>query len=252
MEDMDFSHLYVEFFMEAVENKKRSDQEGRPIFDDIEKIRIRMAGDRGTELVAPANSPSAFRDPHTNRRLTYAEVHEGPYKAFKSGIEYTGEGTPISELPFITNARAKEFQALNIKTAEALAGLDGEALKRAGMGARELKNKAQAYIDNASGVAQVTEISQENAALREQMAQLQEQMAQLVNGAPQSGTLIETPVDPVTTAAASPFKDWADADIVNWITDNGGEKPSHLCKHGTLVAKADAWNEKIRREQEAA
>ncbi len=244
MEDLDFSHLHVEFFMDTKESKRESEEQGRPIFKDVEKVRIRMAGDKGTELVAPAHSGSSVRDPVTNRRLTYAELHRKPYEAFKANVEYMGEGTPLRELPFISNARAKELNALNIYSAEALAQLDGDALKRAGMGTRDLKNQAKAYLDKAASGAIISGVTQENEALRKQVEELTARMDQL------SAASTEEP--PATASETSPFKDWKGEDIANWIVDNGGEKPHHKCAHGTLVQKADELNARIAKQNEAA
>lgn len=236
--DTDFSHLAVRFYSDAKENKHKSKKEGRPIFDDVEMVEIKMAGDKGTEFHAPAHDQSAYRDPATNRRYTYAELHRGPYEAFKANEEYIGNGTPLKQLPFISTAKAAELKALNIHTAEVLAGLDGANLQKLGMGGRELKNQAAAYLDKAGSVAGVANLSAENEALKEQLDALQAQMAQM------TGVQADAPATP----SQSPFADWAPEDIVNWITDAGGEKPHHKCSKETLIAKADELNEKLRKD----
>lgn len=239
---MDFSHLHVEFFMDAVENKAQSAKEGRPIFKDVEMIRIRIAGDPKTMLVAPAHDGSSVRDPNTNQRLTYAQLHAEPYKAFKDGVEYIGSGTPLSELPFITKAKAEELKRLNVHTAEALAGLDGQNLQKLGMHARPLKEQAEAYLAKAAGSADVTKLAGENAELKEQMEVLKAQMEVLQGGKPA----------PEPDRPESPFANWADEDIINWITDNGGSKPHHKSNHDTIVAKADELNAEIQKAQSEA
>lgn len=240
---MDFSHLHVEFFMDAKENKRKSAEEGRPIFDDVEMVRIRIAGDPKSILVAPAKDASSVRDPSTNQRLTYAQLHSEPYKAFKDGVEYIGSGTPIAELPFITKAKAEELKRANVHTAEALAGLDGQNLQKLGMHARDLKEQAEAYLADAAGSADITKLAGENAALKDQMEALRAQMEVLQGGKS------EPEPEP---KADSPFNDWADEDIVNWITACGGEKPHHACSHDTIVAKADELNAEIAKQSKAA
>ena len=215
---MDFSHLHVEFFTDAVENPNASAAKGRPIFDEIEMIRIRIAGDPKSVLVAPALSASSVRDPATNQRLTYAQLHAEPYAAFKAGAEYKGSGTPIGELSFISRSKAEELKRLNIHTAEALAGLDGEKLQRLGMGARDLKDRAMAWISDAAEHADIARIHDENAALRSQMDALKAQL----DKAPAGGDT----QDPIVEHAESPFKDRAKEDIVNWIVANGGKTAS--------------------------
>jgi len=237
---MDFSHLHVEFFMDAVENRSKSAQAGRPIFDDVEMIRIRIAGDPKSVLVAPAKSASSVRDSISNQRMTYAELHAEPYQAFKQGIDYVGSGTPLAELPFITKARAEELKRVNIHTAEALAGLDGANLGKIGMGGRELKEQAQVWLDNAKGSADVTRLAGENAALKEQMDALQAQLEAMA--ADRQGDTV------VSSDTESPFQTWYKEDIVNWIVANGGKKPHHMCGHDKVVRIADDLNAELAKE----
>lgn len=247
MSDNDFKHLAVEFYTKAQENKRKSAEEGRPIYDEIEMIKIRIAGDPKTVHCAPAHDQSSARDPHTNERLTYAQLHHGPYEAFKRGKEYVGSGTPLKELSFLSESKRKELEALHIHTAEALSQLDGTNLQRLGMGGRELKNQAQAWLDKASGSADVTRLAAENAAMAERLAQLEAMMIEQAKVAPP--IVEEVPAIPT---AASPFQDW-DADTIRlWIEEQGGDKPHHKTGHAKLVEIADELNEKLAKQNEAA
>lgn len=244
----DFSHLHVEFFMDAVEDKAASAAEGRPIFKDMEMVRIRIAGDPKSVLVAPAQSASSVRDPATNRWLTYAELHRAPYRAFKEGVAYTGSGTPLAELPFVTRAKAEELKRLNVHTAEALAGLDGQNLQKIGMGARQLKDQAEAWLAKAEGAADITRMAGENAALKEQMETLQAQLDALASDADNAKPVIRNGDE----EEKSPFAAWADEDIVNWIVACGGRKPHPASKHDTIVRLADELNAELEKQSEAA
>lgn len=238
----DFKHLHVEFFMDSKYNKRKSAEQGRPVYDDIEKVRIRIAGDPKSTLIAPAKSTSAVRDPVTNERLTYAQLHHGPYEAFKRNEEYRGTGTPLSELSFVTVAKRKELEALNIFTAEALAQLDGANLQRLGMGGRELKTQAEAWLSKAMGSADVTRLSAENEALKARL----DAMEAMMNGNP-NVPQEEKAGDP----PASPFADWDDDTIRTWIVEQGGDNPHHKCSHDTLVAKADELNAALAAQKAA-
>lgn len=239
----DFSHLHVEFFADAVHNVRKSAEEGRPIYDDVEKVRIRLAGDPKSVLVAPAHSASSMRDPQTNERLTYAQLHRGPYEAFKRNEAYIGTGTPLSELTFLTASKRKELAGMNIHTAEALAGLDGANLSRLGMGGRELKTQAEAWIAKATGSAGISKLAAENEALK---ARLDAMEAMMAENAPAK----DVPADKLSDVI-SPFSDWDDDTIRAWIVEQGGENPHHKCSHDTLVAKADELNAALA-AQEAA
>lgn len=237
----DFSHLVVDFFVEPVHNVRKSAEEGRPIYDDIEMCRIRIAGDPKSVLVVPAHSGSSVRDQITNERLTYAQLHVGPYEAFKRNEAYIGSGTPLSELPFLTASKRKELQGLQINTAEALAGLDGANLNRLGMGARELKSQAEAYLAKSAGSADITRLASENADLKARLDMLEKMM-----------TKTEIPAVALDhDISSSPFYDWDGDTIRAWIVEQGGENPHHKCSHATLVAKADELNAALAAQKAA-
>ena len=234
-------HLHVTFFEDTKENKRKSEKEGRPIFDRIEKVRIKFAGDKNSELVAPAHSQGQMRG-DDGRKLTYAQQFPDHYNAFKEEREFIGSGTPISELPFLTKEKQAELRALNIHTAEALVGLDGPNLKVLGMYGRDLKTKAEAYLDNAAGSADVTRLASENAAMKDQLEEMRKQLQEVQQNTPQADT------GPATELAAqSPFEEWDDETIITWIVEQGGEKPHHFSKRETLIKLADELNEKLKK-----
>ncbi len=162
----------VTFKSIAVPNEAKSKKAGRPIFDDMEICEIRFAANKQTVAAFPAHDPepTATRE-NQGQVVTYAEVYNDQYRKFKAQLSQEVAGTPLSELPFLTEAKRRELRALNIHSAEALAALDGPPLKQLGMGGRELKNQSQAYIDAAAGSADVT-------AMAAQIAELQRQLAE--------------------------------------------------------------------------
>ena len=243
---------HVEFFLEPVQDKRESKKEGRPIYKEREMVKMMFPGDNKRTLIAPANE-RFIRNRDDNQWVTYAEAYPDHYEAFKKGIEYHGDGTPLSELPFISAAKRKELQAINIHTAEQLAALDGTPLQKAGMGARELKNQAQAWLDKAKDSALETRLAAENVALRDQLASLQEQVSGLVAGNASRGKLVEP--ETKQPQSESPFADWEDESLKTFIKERSGETLRGNFNQDTLVAKADAIiaaeNEKDK-EAEAA
>lgn len=226
MPEREKPRLHVEFFTEAVENKRKSKEAGRPIFEDKEFVRIRIPGDRNRTQVAPADE-KALRDRSTNEWLSYIDRFPEHYAAFKRGQTYIGEGTPLSELSFLTESKRAELRGLNIYTAEHLAAMDGTPLKQLGMGGRELKDQAQAWLDKAAGMADATRQAAENAALRAEMEELRRQMADL--NKPQSAA----------PASMSRFASMAPEDIKAWIAEQTGARPKGNPSLATLIATAD-------------
>jgi hypothetical protein len=239
----DKPHLHVTFYMEAQPDPKATREQGRPIFHDVEMVKILIVGDPKTSLVAPAHS-SGQRDPNTGEPMTYAERFPEHYRYFKDGQDQMrADGTPLSEVPWLNASRREELKAVNVRTVEGLAGLDGTMLQRLGMGARELKNKAQAWIDAAAGNAVEARLAGELASRDEQIERMQAQINQMLAGGA-TVTATAEPDEP-DTPSNSPFETWADEDIKNWIKDNSGSRPAGNPSHKTLVAKADAVNAEL-------
>lgn len=227
-------HLVVpRFFIQAEENKVKSKEAGRPIFEDKEFVEVRFPGDRTKVSVFPAHviCGEMQDEEGDTRKITYAERWSDQYRRFKSKQHQVAEGTPIEELPFLSQAKRSELKALNIYTAEALAALDSQPLKNLGQGGRDLKNQAQAYLNAASGTANVVAMAAENAELKRQLAELQ--------------------ADKSEAAGGSQFEAWQDDQIKDWIEEQIGERPRGNPSHATLVKRADEISNSLA-ETEAA
>lgn len=234
------------FYVEAIKDEKASREAGRPIFKDVEQCEIHFAADRQRVVSLPAHDPFE-RDPATNEWTTPAQKFAPIYQKFKldpEGLHITG--TPLAELPFLTAAKRAELKALNIHTAEALAQLDGPNMKALGIGGRDLKNQAKAYIDKASGSADVTRLAAENAAMSERLAELERQNAELIAT---KGGKVAKPAK--KSDEPSPFADWETADIKAWLKDSTGSDPTETT-HEALVARADEVNAELAEQAKAA
>lgn len=245
-------HLHVEFYSEPQEDPAESRKAGRPIFKDVEMVKIQIAGDPKNNLIAPAHSAS-HRDRETGLPLTYAMRFPDHYRFFKDNLDQQAAGgTPISEAPWLAASKREELKALKVYTLEALAQLDGTLLQRLGMGARELKNKAQAWLDAAAGNAAEGRLASLLAARDDEIEALKRQMADFI--ASQSGkapAVTQEPVSEEPDPTASPFNAWADEDIKNWIKDATGSRPAGNPSHKTLVARADEINAEIAEKKAA-
>jgi hypothetical protein len=208
------------FKIHTTKNDAKSRDAGRPIFDDMEVVEVRFAGDRNKISVFPALAICGeVQDEDGNtRKITYAERWSDQYKRFKAKSQQIAEGTPVDELPFLTQAKRAELKALSIYTAEALAALDGLPLKNLGQGGRDLKNQAQAYLDNASGSANVTRMAAELEELRRTVAELRADKA---------------------PASDSQFASWTSDQLKDWIEEKISERPKGNPSHATLVKRAD-------------
>ena len=155
------------FFMEPIENPTKSAKEGRPIFDELECVRIFIAGDPHNQHCAPV-------DDHYRERFADA------YQKWKVNRNNPQEisGTPLRQWPLLTPLRVKEFEALGIFNVEGLAAIGESNLQRA-YGLREWKDKATAWLAHAKNSAFAVEMADENKRLKEDLARLQETVASL-------------------------------------------------------------------------
>lgn len=164
-----FKHL-------AVKNEALSREAGRAVFEDHEVVEIRVPGMRDVK-VFPATARSHWKpDPEGigQVEVTFAERFSRQYQQFKAQSAQTKVGTPLSEAPFLTEARRAELRAQNVYTVEALATVDGQALKNLGPGGRDMKNAAMEYIEESRKNAPNLILQAELEALRARNAILEE------------------------------------------------------------------------------
>lgn len=130
----DEGKLVIRFFRHPVQNDAKTESEGRPIFEDVDFISIRVPGDKLSEIERPVRETDKSRFP----------AHWLRYKAGLEGSPITG--TPLEAWPSVTRAQVEELKFFNVRTVEQLADLsDGNAQKFAGI--QSLKTKAKAFLE---------------------------------------------------------------------------------------------------------
>ncbi|RUX96150.1 hypothetical protein [Mesorhizobium sp. M7D.F.Ca.US.004.01.2.1] len=237
----------------VVPDEQSSKKAGRPIFVDMEVCDLTFPANTKTKATFPAHEP----EPNATREsmaagggvVTYAMLYNQQYLAFKDGNTQPLSGTPLSEAPFLMEGKRRELIALNVKTVEQLASLDGTPLKQLGMGGRELKNQAQAYLDNASGSADVTNLASQVAALTQQLAEERRLREEYMQGGKPVAT--EEPVDddpgpvdedddlePVVAPTEGEIDAMDDEALKVYIARETGSRPRGNPNHDTLVAAA--------------
>jgi hypothetical protein len=226
--------LVALFRLRAVENAAKSKEAGRPIFDDVEEVEIRGPGSKDVK-VFPATAISADivrMDPYTGavREITYAERFAHQYRQFKAQAAQTKSGTLLEAVSFLPASRKAELRAFNIYTVEQLAQIDGQELKNLGMGGRDLKNSAQAYIDDAKSNiadlnlrARIEAVEARNQMLEQDLAILQQKRADGPH--------------PRETGEAQ-FDGMTDAELREYIKIHTGSAPVGQPAHKNLVRMA--------------
>jgi hypothetical protein len=159
-------NLIVNFYMRAVKNNFKSQESGRPIFDEKEFVRV----------IIPGDTRSVFDNPVTDEhRFRFKEK----YARFKEGLTQATSGTPLEIWPQMTVGMVAELKAMQIHTVEQLATLN-DALAQRIMGANDLRRRAQAFLDAAEGDATNSKMAAELEKRDIEIATLQAKMEQLI------------------------------------------------------------------------
>lgn len=161
--------VFAEFFNDAIENTFKSAEQGKPYFEDRLHIRIFIAGDAKTEVVREATDLDKAR-------------FQREFDAFQRSESTEGlTGTPLKEWGAMTKSMVRNFAAYNVFTVEQLASISDGHVQNAGLGAREWRAKAQAFLAQAQENAGATALAAENQQLRDDMAAMQRQIADLAS-----------------------------------------------------------------------
>lgn len=174
----DDSGLWVEFYTKPVHLEAKSEEEGRPIYQDVPFIKIMFPGDRTKTIERPVKMNDDLSSPSDPNRFPRH------WAAFLDQKEQVQEGTAIEEWGPIGKSQAMELKGLHIHTVEQLAALPDSALTW--LGSRELRDKAASWLKQAAGGKEVSRLTRENAQLRTDMERMQTQIDALAAQASQA------------------------------------------------------------------
>lgn len=163
--------LFVVFYMGVIQNEGKSIEAGRPMFDDVECVRIMVPGDRNNVIDRPASQQDKAR---------FAKQYAMFTQGRKEDDQVTG--TRLTEWPFLTRGQCEEFRYLGLRTVEQLADVrDDICAKVPGM--NQLKRNAAIWLDKAKGAAEAAktakEIDTQNKRLAHMQSVIDEQAARL-------------------------------------------------------------------------
>lgn len=172
------SSLYVQFYMESVKNEEATLEEGRPIYYDKEYVKIIPVGDKNTVVCRPVDLNGRNGMPPDNVRWPTQ------YAAFKNQQEQPQEGTPLEQWPPLTKSQVMMFKAANVHTVEQLSSVSDQNLTNLGMGARQFRDAAKSYIENAKSGAIPMKAQKEIDDLKAQVEALKNQLQGFGNTEP--------------------------------------------------------------------
>jgi hypothetical protein len=152
-----------EFRTEPVEDRVKSQAEGRVVYRDRDVCTVFKVGGNGdsVEWIVEELPPEKM------------ERIASQYAAWKKGQDEPVNGTPLRMWPLVTPAQIRNFEHFHVRSVEDLAGLPDNLLPNLGMGAREMRDKARAWLTSATDNGK---LAQENASLKLTVEQMQEMM----------------------------------------------------------------------------
>jgi hypothetical protein len=154
-------------------NAVKSEEAGRPIYENKVVLFVRHPGERDETAVA-------MREHHKWE-------FQRQWAAFEAGNAPEADGTPLSVLFPADPAIVQHMRGCHVFTVEQLADLTAEGQRRVGMGVQEYVGRAQKFMDAAERAAPMHQM---DAALRqrdEEIEALKAQVAMLADAATRRG-----------------------------------------------------------------
>jgi len=157
--------LMVIFYKDVQKNENKSIEAGRPIFDEIDLVKIITPGSRDS-FVGPAD-------------YDYQQRFPQQWARYKQGKSQDISGTPLNQLPWLGVAQIAEFNAVGCHTVEQLVGMSDQ-LSSKFMGHHAVKQRAAQYLNLAKENAPLLKMEAELKTRDQKIEELQETVAALV------------------------------------------------------------------------
>lgn len=155
--------LYVKFYSEPIQNNFLSEKEGRPVFDDVDLVKIHIPGDTTLCPVSLVNADHKQRFPI-----------EWAHYLNNKNLDAPISGTPVKQWGLLTPAQAEELKRLNFHTVEMVANASDVQLQNlrmvAGMSPSALRDKAGVFLRVSKDAAIVNAAQERVQALEEEKA----------------------------------------------------------------------------------
>jgi len=176
---------WVRFERREKEDTPATIAAGRYIPKDVDYALITAPYSRDVFHAKVSDWMASLEVEKANGRVTqeWIDHYKKLYNAWKTGQELPLNGTPIKGWGVLSPSQQRLVIDIGVLTVEDLATINDEGMKRIGMGALELKNKANGWIaqlkDKGPLTVEIAAVKKENANLSSQVATMQKQIEQL-------------------------------------------------------------------------
>jgi hypothetical protein len=176
---------YVRFERRPIEDKAATMKEQRLVMKDIDYAIITAPYSKD-EFIIKVDSWFAQMKIDVSNGKTPKEwegMYREAYQHWQNGQEMPLNGTAIRGWGVISPAQQETLIRMNVRTVEDLASINDEGLRRVGMGAIDLKNKANAWLaqlqDKGPLTIKMSALQQELENMKVRQATLEEQNEKL-------------------------------------------------------------------------
>ena len=144
---------YVQFETRAIEDRGASIETGHYVAKDIIFAIVTPTGSKDRVEREAVEWLKSVEEGVKQERIPgeWLQAYKNGLTAYINNQELPEDGTAIKSWPSASPAQIKLLLDIPVRTVEELAAANEETLGRIGMGARALKEKAQAWLDSAEG-----------------------------------------------------------------------------------------------------
>lgn len=169
---------YVRFEVRAEEDRQASVDAGHYVAKNVVFALITPPGSKDVVEKVAEEWLAQIKDKANKGEYPpeWSRHFHAAYEQWKEQNTIPENGTPIIGWQLISPAMQKQVLSANVRTVEDLATLNEAGLSRIGMGARDLQNKARAWIEEGASRGKV---AAQNAALQVENEQMKERIAAL-------------------------------------------------------------------------
>lgn len=234
---------YVRFEVRPMEVKSESIKQGRYVAKDVDFAIITPPYTKDTIIFKVDEWFPKMAEDVRNGRMPaeWADNYRKAYDAWKSGQEIPLEGTPVKGWGLASPAQQETLLRLNIRTVEDVALMNDDALRRFGMGAMEMKNKAIAYLaqaDSGKAAAKMAELESENSLLKANLESAMESVRAMSARMEALEGMVNRPVvtrpTEISTTDIIPEDESVSAELVEQYKAKFGKPPHHRMKPDTI------------------
>ena len=233
---------YVRFELRAVKDNEASLKAGHYVSKDEEIVLIMPPYSKDChENTVPRWLPQLDREVNNGRiPIKHKELWLEIYARWKKGLEPPVNGTSVKDWNAISPAQCQNLINAGCRSIEDLAQVNDEGMRRIGMGANDLKNKAKAWLqaakDHGPLTEEVTQLKNQNKQLEGTISSLQEQIKRFeIRLDAQDGEVSHETVTKFIPIKPEEIRH--SPTPAEQYKDKFGKKPHHLMKEATILKK---------------